>query len=432
MRAYLRLLHFFFFLGLAACQPTMAQKKSMIIVLDPGHGGVDVGKERSRKDLAHEKTLNLEIALKLGKLIKEDLPNAKVYYTRMSDTALSLDERVAIANRNRADLFISIHCNSLPIRDYHGTQTHIHSKKFKSSYQLAQAIEEAFADAGRRSRGVKDWHDRGHNLQVLQYTEMPSLLIECGFMSNPEEEEFLNGNRGQNKIAKAINNALQDHLKKPLPPEDRESYMRVQLAASPKKLDTSTPRFEKMNMRIEEQMVYVKGAKSYVYLIGREYETASVNALCARAKRIGFPDAKVVSIGRIARYSGGKRAVVADFDEKPSKKEDKKEEKKTEMAKSGNAKPSEKASPKAQPQEGRTYFRIQICSSQTQLDLGSREFTRLGQKVEVFENTDRPNSFRYQYTVGKAYGTAELKPLLAEVRKKGFPDAFFIQINPKK
>jgi N-acetylmuramoyl-L-alanine amidase len=222
-----------------------------VIVIDAGHGGHDPG-TRGKKVL--EKDVALKIALKLGTYIEKNLKDVKVIYTRKNDTYLALDERANIANKNKADLFICIHANSMPGAKALGTETfvmglHKDNSNFEvakrensvilmdenyeeryegfdpnspesyilfsltqSAYQessllFAKKIEEQFKTrVGRNSRGVKQ-----AGFVVLWRTTMPSVLVETGFLSNSSEEQFLSTDEGQNLIASGIYRAFKEY-----------------------------------------------------------------------------------------------------------------------------------------------------------------------------------------------------------------------------
>jgi N-acetylmuramoyl-L-alanine amidase len=222
-----------------------------VVVIDAGHGGKDPG-TRGKKAL--EKDVALKIALKLGSLIEKNVPGVKVIYTRKDDRYLALDERAEIANKNKADLFICIHANSLPGSKALGTETYVmglhkdnsnfelakrensvilmdenYKERYEgfdpnspesyilfsltqSAYQeasllFAQKIEQQFKErAGRKSRGVKQ-----AGFVVLWKTTMPSVLIEAGFLSNSSEEQFLGTTAGQDLIASGIYRAFKDY-----------------------------------------------------------------------------------------------------------------------------------------------------------------------------------------------------------------------------
>jgi N-acetylmuramoyl-L-alanine amidase len=214
------------------------------VVIDPGHGGHDPGCLGSS---SQEKHLALAIALKLAAKMRRDFPDIRVILTRDSDVFIPLHQRAAIANRNEADLFISIHCNYMPgSRATHGSETYVmglHTAEhnlevakrenaailFEADYQknydydpnspaghimlsmyqnahleqsilFAEKVEAKFAAyAQRKSRGVKQ-----AGFVVLKETAMPSVLVEVGFLSNREEEAYLKDEEGQLTIAGSI------------------------------------------------------------------------------------------------------------------------------------------------------------------------------------------------------------------------------------
>ena len=283
---------------------TYSSKVRYVLVLDPGHGGKDPGKLRSSSKYKNEKEINLRISLLVGKYIERSLP-VKVIYTRKNDKNVSLDQRVMIANKQKADFFISIHCNSNPSKKIHGTVIHIHHHNFKVSKRLAVQIDRQFEKRARRfSRGVRDKDHRGINFQVLQYTNMPSVLVEVGFLSNSQEERYLNSNYGQDIIASAIFRAFRAFLK--LPPrkkytEDRQTYYKVQIFASRSSQKNNPQAFAELPMSQVEEHMRENHPFKYYYTIGREYEYRSAKKLLRTIKKTGFEDAFVV------KFSNGKR-----------------------------------------------------------------------------------------------------------------------------
>ena len=220
------------------------------VVLDAGHGGKDRGCAGAR---AREADVALDLILALGKQIQQNMPDVKVIYTRKTDIFIELDERAAIANRNHADLFISIHCNAGP-RQSHGTevwtmglhktdanlgvaqrenavilqekdyksrydgfdprspQSHILFSLFQSAYitnslRFAQRVDRQLRTAvSRPSRGVKQ-----AGFLVLWKSTMPSVLIESGFLTNPAEERYLNDKANQTYMAAGIYRAFREY-----------------------------------------------------------------------------------------------------------------------------------------------------------------------------------------------------------------------------
>ena len=225
-----------------------AKEKAFTVVIDAGHGGKDPG---ARGSSINEKAINLAVALKLGSLISEKHNDVKVVYTRKTDVFIELDERANIANRNKADLFISIHTNAVKRgSSVSGTETYtlglartdenlevamrensaillednylqkyegfdptssesyiifefMQNKHMEQSISLASEVQKCFASAKRNNRGV-----RQAGFLVLRKTSMPSVLVELGYISNPAEERFMKTKEGQNKLATAIYNAF--------------------------------------------------------------------------------------------------------------------------------------------------------------------------------------------------------------------------------
>ncbi|MBN1822035.1 MAG: N-acetylmuramoyl-L-alanine amidase [Prolixibacteraceae bacterium] len=224
-----------------------------VIVIDPGHGGKDFG---TSADGLKEKDLALDIGLKLGQLIKENYPDITVIYTREKDVFVPLHKRAEIANKAKADLFISIHVNYVGVQSVSGTETFflgnhrsqenleiakkensvilleddysttyqgfdpnssesyimfatVQNEYLEQSLQFASFIQHKFkVNAKRNDRGVKQ-----AGFLVLRETTMPSVLIETGFISNDTEKDFISSNDGKLKLAKAIFDAFGDYKK---------------------------------------------------------------------------------------------------------------------------------------------------------------------------------------------------------------------------
>jgi N-acetylmuramoyl-L-alanine amidase len=221
------------------------------VVIDAGHGGKDPG---SPGKIANEKDVVLAIALKLGKYIETQLPGVKVIYTRKTDEFIPLHQRAEIANTHKADLFISIHANGNENSEVTGTESlvlglHRAGENFEvavkensvilleddytttyegfdpnspESLQMFSLMQERYLDrsihfaglvqeqfrerAQRKDRGVKQ-----QGLLVLARTSMPGILIETGFITNPEEEKYLVTEEGQDYIASAIFRAFKSY-----------------------------------------------------------------------------------------------------------------------------------------------------------------------------------------------------------------------------
>lgn len=237
------------FVGFAANAQSKFTLKT--VVIDAGHGGKDPGAIGQNK--TNEKDIALVVALKLGDYIQKQYPNVNVIYTRKTDVFLELHERAAIANKNKADLFIAVHVNSSPNKETYGTSTYVlglhrteanlevakrensvinlEDDKDKNydfdpntpeghiimsmkqnafldqSIDFASKVENQFENyAKRKSLGVKQ-----AGFYVLYKTAMPSILAEIGFISNAEEEKYLNSVKGQDLIATGLFNAFKDY-----------------------------------------------------------------------------------------------------------------------------------------------------------------------------------------------------------------------------
>lgn len=222
------------------------------IVIDAGHGGRKPG---ARGSFSTEKNVALEVALKLSKKFAASMPQIKVLLTRKTDVDVDFYKRAAIANDAKADLFISIHCNSVSGttgRSTRGTETFVAGshrlneqdvairenadikteKNYKEKYDgydpndpetiitlslfknkfrtksmdFARLIQSNYGKDDRINRGVKE-----QGVLILQRVGMPAVLTEIGFISNPAEEKYMNSEIGQNEIVNAIFNAVKQY-----------------------------------------------------------------------------------------------------------------------------------------------------------------------------------------------------------------------------
>ena len=242
------------FLTLLATMGTMAANK-FTLVIDAGHGGKDTG---APGKISVEKNINLKVALAFGKYVENNCSDVRVIYTRTTDVFVELQERANIANRNKADLFISIHTNALDGgKISRGFETYtlgmhraadnlnvakrensvilieknykqryagfdpkssesyimfelMQDKNMANSVELAKLIQsEVCTVSGRVNKGV---HQAG--FLVLRETSMPSCLVELGFITTSDEEQYLNTKEGQDKMARGIYQAFLRYKKK--------------------------------------------------------------------------------------------------------------------------------------------------------------------------------------------------------------------------
>lgn len=292
-----------------------AQKKGVTVVIDPGHGGHDPGHLSTNSAHLPEKDLNLKIAKYLGDYMEKYLQNVTVLYTRTGDTYPSLDERVNKANGNNADYFISVHCNGNDRNGVHGTETHVHSMSLNKSVGFAKEIEHQFSKrAGRKSRGVKDERDLQHSLQVLKYTNMTSVLVECGFVTNNREANFLNSTYGQEIIASAIFRAFRSTIESEYPTiafrktegttnnsntsasttTIESGSFCIQIASSKKPIATDDHYFRKTGMTVERKELNTNSAYKYIYTVGNYTSRSAAKDDLKKIKEKGFNDAIVI------------------------------------------------------------------------------------------------------------------------------------------
>ena len=233
----------------------LAQKNGLnTIVLDAGHGGKDPGALGTGRYSKTEKHLALEVVKKLGNYLKEAFPEMTIIYTRTKDVFLSLKDRTDLANNSNADLFLSIHCDSFTKSSAKGSSSHVMGLRYtdanlrvaqkensviylEDNYEenydgfdpyspesiiafslsqttyldqsilMAQKIQNQFRERVKRvDRGVKQTP-----LWVTRATSMPSVLVELGFISNNDEEDFLNSDNGQSYMASAIFRAVKEY-----------------------------------------------------------------------------------------------------------------------------------------------------------------------------------------------------------------------------
>lgn len=270
----------FIFITLSNYQAFTQEYKIKTIVIDAGHGGRDGS---TRGLYSTEKDVALKTALHLGAAIEANMKDVKVIYTRSTDVFIPLYERIAIANNAKADLFISIHCNDMPVhkstvisgykKGKKGKKTPIYETvyrkststrgvetfvsgmgrmneqdevikrenaaifledNYKENYEgfdpnnpenyiilslmkntfrtqslkLAKLVQDQYISVGRIDRGVQE-----KSLAVLARAGMPAILTEIGFISNPDEENYMNSEAGQNEITECLLKAIQNYRK---------------------------------------------------------------------------------------------------------------------------------------------------------------------------------------------------------------------------
>ena len=353
-----------------------------VVVIDAGHGGKDSGNLGTKTKKKTEKDISLDVALQLGKFIEDNHKDVQVIYTRNTDTFLALRERVSIANRAQADLFISVHCNAASPAAY-GTETFVmgmhkseaslqtairenqsiflednYEENYKGfdpkdpdtyiklsmrqnvflnqSLNLSKKIQDQFRErVKRRDRGVKQ---AGYS--VISYTTMPSCLVELGFLTNKEEENFLHSTNGQDYMASALYRAFREYKSEiegvtfsqeivKLEPKTEviaptvetvlETSKETKKEKNKKNKDTSKDGVKGLNYRIQlstnSQPVEIKPENFkgltevdeyisnglYKYTTGRSSNYDIAKALQAEIRDLGYEDAFIIA------FNGNKR-----------------------------------------------------------------------------------------------------------------------------
>ncbi len=349
------------------------------VCIDAGHGGHDGGCQGKN---SQEKHVALSIALQLGKYIEENFPEIEVVYTRKTDVYLKLWERAAVANKAKADLFICVHANANDNKAAYGTETFVMglhksesnlnvAKRENSSILLEEDYKTKYSDfdpnspesyivltmrqnafldqslsfaakvqkqfterVGRKNRGVKQ-----AGFLVLHQTNMPSVLIETGFLTNIDEEKFLVSKTGQDYLASAVFRAFKEYKneieskqkieidkeevkevkptikkevveapkgktkkhKKKKGTVEKGVVFKVQIATSSKKLELIPANFN----GVEGVEIYEAGGL-YRYTVGKEKNMTDANILQVSLRAKGYKDAFVVV------FSDGKRVAISE------------------------------------------------------------------------------------------------------------------------
>lgn len=451
-----RIIFFLIFIGIHQISYSQKKIEQFVLVLDAGHGGHDPG---ARGVVKNEKVINLEVTQRLGKLIEDHYKDeVKVIYTRRDDKFIPLHERANIANSNDADFFISIHCNAARPTAYGsetfvlGTEDHRSSSNFEivkkensvilleddyeekyqgfdptspesvigltlmqnihleNSLKFAERVERNFVEKDKRlSRGVKQ-----AGFLVLWRTATPAVLIELGFISNPEEGKYLASADGQRKSAESIFNAFKDYKRewdirkghpvkaqstKTLVKEDKKEVkaqpeqpvagklFKIQYLTSTRKYRATAPQLKGI---IPSEIM--RDDKLYKYFYGPTNLASVRDKNLAKVRRAGFPDAFVVEVNTRQNQSNTQHNA--------------KEEK-----------------PKAQPTSG---YRIQILTSQRNYDASAPQM----KGVRPVDKYAEDGLYRYFY--GWFDTDADARKELNTIKSTGFPDAFIVKFKDGK
>lgn len=320
-------------------------KDNFVVVLDAGHGGKDPG---NLGNGYREKDIALKVVLEVGKQL-EKVPNIKVVYTRKKDVFIDLFVRGKIANKAKADLFVSVHCDAHTSQAYgagtfvlglHRNKTNFELAKkensvifleddYKKNYHgfnpnapedaisiilgleeyldqsiyLASLIQDKFKRLKRKDRNVKQ-----AGFIVLHQTVMPSVLVELGFLTNRTEGKYLNSKQGQLEMSSAITKAILEYKKSvtiapdtPIAIQEQEPSeqlkleypgvtFKVQIAASSRKLALKPYNFKGL-----DAISRIKEGKLYKYYNGSTQNYTTAQQLEAQAKAKGYDSCFIVA-----------------------------------------------------------------------------------------------------------------------------------------
>ena len=401
---------FYVFLLLICCfaVTSFAAKRPFTLVIDAGHGGKDAG---APGKYSYEKNINLKVALAFGRYVEKNCPDVKVIYTRKTDVFIPLHERAAIANRNKADVFISIHTNSVASKKpISGLETYtmgmrrsgeklsaamrendviliednyqqhysgfdprspesyimfevLNDKNMLESVELAKGIQKNVCrTANRPNKGVKQ-----DAFLVLRETSMPACLIELGYITTPSEEAYLNAPSNQEAMGRGIYQAFVEY----------------------KARATHQP----MPVKVEEPVVPEQSVK----------EEAPVKQEVQEAPVVPAETPEVA----VKQDAPAKQ-------EAPVKQEQS-------VQKEASVKPAQpaKADTLKTVAAAAPVFKVQFLASNTRIKAGDTRFKGL-EGVDSYQEGGL-----WKYTVGSTESYAEVRQLRAQVVKV-FPQAFIV------
>ena len=466
-----------------------------VVVIDAGHGGPKYPGASYRG--VTEKSLNLAVALKLGKLIEERMPGVKVVYTRTSDMQFSADlnkdlqARAEIANKAGGDIFISIHANAARSTSARGVETlimgespleqrvnesvlfannkeefidmsnektaavvraYIQNLQFtygEYSEMMARLIQKNYAKSGRVARGIKR-----QPLKVLYATDMPSVLTEIGFMSNPEELKYISSERGQAEIAENLYNAVKeysDFVRKSLLIEEPTKSASTVKSESEQAVDVAKS-VATMTVTATNESVAV--AKPEVKAVAEKME-AQANIPVEKPKdaaEIKSVDTEKIKSTAVVNVNPAVERVKVTPKpeqpkvEQPEVEQPKPEQPKPEQMKPGTsqpvvvkpvydapkpaqpaepAKPSQPAEPSKPAQPSGRAFVVQIMASATPLSIDDARFGKQQGKVSQYV---AEGAYKYKYCVGRYTDRAAAQQAATALRVE-FSGAFVIEVE---
>lgn len=382
-----------------------ASAKAFTVVIDAGHGGHDPG---ALGKIVQEKALNLEVSLKLGRMIEENYPDVKVFYTRKTDVFLTLQERANFVNKHNADLFICVHTNSAKSTAAVGAETFVlgidkqqsnldvamrensvmlleddqtayegFDPKSVDSYIMFELMQDTYMDQSlqfatlvqKEFSGTLNLSDRGvrqAGFWVLHKSACPSVLVEMGFISNPTEEKYLASQKGKDDIAKAVFTA-----------------------------------FETYKSSIDKKNGVTTAAKAEKEVVKADKEVVKAEKKTAKPEAKAEPKPEAKPVAKSEPKAEAKPAVKAEQKTEPK------------------VEPQEETMAEAVAEVSKPIFRVQIFSTTKQLPAKDPTFKGLtGCKFT------RDGKF-YKYTYGEVSTYEEAAKIQKEIQGK-FKDCFIV------
>lgn len=325
-------------------------QKVNTVVLDAGHGGHDTGALGKH---SREKDITMDVVLKLRDYIRENLKDVKVILTRDNDEFIELYRRARIANENKADLFISIHCNSTRSAAAYGTETFVMGlHKSEANLAVAQAenaailleddyveqydgfdptspegtiffsmMQNAFLDnsllmagnvqkqftkrLGKFSRGVKQ-----AGFLVLYKTAMPGILVELGFLSHPSDESFLLSQKGQSQLAYSVYRALAEYKASvegtPLALDDKEDFVQAPGSGEADSVNRQTGQEDQTTQKSTADA----GMNKVLFRV--QFATSPTRIDTGSVRFRGIPDVRYYEQGGLFKYTAGECSTLSD------------------------------------------------------------------------------------------------------------------------
>lgn len=440
-----------------------------VLVIDPGHGGRDAGAVRGNYK---EKDINLGVALALGRLIESNMKDVKVVYTRKNDKFVDLYKRAEIANKAKANLFVSIHTNSTASRTTtaQGADTYIlglarseenlavakrensvillednYNKRYEGfdpnspesniifefmtdkymeqSLEFAGLVQKGFTNiAKRRDRGV-----RQAGFLVLRESAMPSVLIELGFINNPSEAKYLSASTGQRSMASAIYTGIKRYIDDFNKKQGQVSTRNTKAESRTKTVESrpqvpENSRTETVSRRGEssrsdtETIVSSRTTSTRPYIsknkdINELANTVPVNQVEIEQQEqpVQMEEEMEESVPVVSRVSGvTERETVREV-----------------VRKTEPVVKTENNQPKGNVQSDEIEYRVQFLISQRKLPANSSQFKGLS-PVEEYKDGGI-----YKYTYGSSTSETEALRIRNEIRNK-FKDAFVVKFKNGK